>query len=193
MMVGHWSFPKRYEGLMMEVRTTTNCDSVELVCNGKVMGIRRTSDFDNHTISWHMPYTPGTLEARAYRDGKVVATKKMVTARKATKIVVNADRTHLKADGQDLAFLKITLTDDAGNPVEVDDRDITVEVSGAGRLRGIDTGETRRKERLCSPTTSSFFGRAQAVVQATRQPGAISVVVKAGGIEKSTTINLLTR
>lgn len=193
MMVGHWSFPKRFEGLMMEVRTTTNCDSVELVCNGKVMGMRHTSDFDNHTISWHMPYTPGTLEARAYRDGKVVATKKMVTARKATKMVVNADRTQLKADGQDLAFLKITLTDDAGNPVEVDDRDITVEVSGAGRLRGIDTGETRRKERLCSPTTPSFFGRAQAVVQATRQPGPISVVVKAGGIEKSTTINLLTR
>lgn len=192
-MVGHWSFPWRYDGLMMEVRTTTNCDSVLLVCNGKEMGVRRTSDFPNHTISWHIPYTPGTLEARAYKNGTVAATKQLVTAHKATRIEATADRTLLKADGQDLVFVKLRLTDDNGNTVEVDDRRITVSVSGEGLLRGIDTGETRRTERLNSPSVKSYFGRAQVVVQATRKVGKVEIEIKADGIDNPCTLRINTK
>lgn len=192
MMVAHWTFPQRYNGLMMEVQTITNCDSVHLLCNGKDMGVRQTKDFPNHTISWYIPYTPGTLEAKAYHDGKVAATKRLVTARKAVRLSATVDRNVIHADGQDLAFIKIQLTDDYGNPVQVDDRVISVSVTGNGRLRGIDTGETRRKEKLDSPYTKTFFGRAQAVVQSTRNSGKMTVTIKAEGIETPKVVNIET-
>lgn len=193
LMVDHWSFPPRYNGLMMEVRTTTNCDSVKLFCNDKEMGTRRTADFPNHTIAWYIPYTPGTLEARAYSGGSVAATRRLVTARKAARIAAKADRTTLRADGQDLTFIKIELQDEAGNPVQVDDRRITVSVSGEASLRGIDTGETRRKERLDATAVKTFFGRAQAVVQATAKAGTATVTIKADGVDGAATIDLATK
>ena len=63
-MASIWNFPFRYEGLVMEVQTITNCERVQLVINGKVMGEKRTADFPNHTIVWHVPYTPGIIEAK---------------------------------------------------------------------------------------------------------------------------------
>ena len=191
-MASHWSFPTRYRGLMMVVRTTTNCERVELVCNGKQMGVYTTADFPNNTIEWNVPFTPGTLVANAYNGDSLAATARLVSAYKAEAIAAEADRTRLKADGQDLAFIGIGLQDNDGNPVEVDDRDITVTVEGDGVLRGIDTGETRRKALLTASTVPTFFGRAQAVVQSTRRAGTITVRIKAEGISGERTITIKT-
>lgn len=192
MMASHWSFPQRYRGLMMEVRTTTNCERVELVCNDKQMGVYKTADYPNHTINWFVPFNPGTIVANAYNGDSLVATARLVTAYKAEKISAKADRTRLRADGQDLSFIKIELQDKDGNPVEVDDRNISVSVDGEGVLRGIDTGETRRKELLTANTVKSYFGRAQAVVQSTRKAGTVNVRIKVDGIDGEQVIPLAT-
>lgn len=193
MMVSHWSFPERYMGLMMEVRTTTNCERVELVCNNKQMGVYNTADYPNHTINWFVPFNPGTITANAYNGDSLVATAQLKTAYKAKKISVKADRTLLKANGQDLSFIKIELQDSDGNPVEVDDRNIRVTVDGEGILRGINTGETRRTELLTANTVESYFGRAQAVVQSTRKAGTVNVHIKADGIDGECVVTLTTK
>ncbi len=192
MMASHWSFPERYRGLMMEVRTTTNCERVELVCNGKQMGVYKTADYPNHTINWFVPFNPGTIVANAYNGDSLMATSKLVTAYKAEDVFVKADRTMLKADGQDLSFIKIELQDKDGNPVEVDNRDIVVSVEGEGVFRGIDTGETRRKELLTANKVKSYFGRAQVVVQSTRKAGIMKVHVKVDGIAGEKVIDIIT-
>lgn len=183
LMASHWSFPPRYRGLMMVVRTTTNCERVELVCNDKQMGVYNTADFPNNTIEWNVPFNPGTIVANAYNGDSLVASSRLVTAYKAEAFAAKADRTRLKADGQDLSFIRIGLQDKDGNPVEVDDRNITVTVEGDGVMRGIDTGETRRKALLTAGTVKSYFGRAQAVVQSTRKAGTMYVRVRVEGID----------
>jgi beta-galactosidase len=54
-IAAHWNFTDSYDGLIMEVLTTTNCESVELYLNNRLMGRQKTADFPNHTIAWNVP------------------------------------------------------------------------------------------------------------------------------------------
>ena len=183
-MVSHWSFPHRYFGLIMEVRTTTNCEKVELFMNDKSMGVYNTVDYPNHTIIWNVPYTPGKLVAKGYNGNKIVATKQLITSYKTTDILLKQDRTEIKADGQDLSHVAVQLCDIDGNPVQVDDRKFTVSVEGDGTFRGLDTGDLRRETPFGSNELKTYFGQALIIVQSTRKAGQIKVNIQVEGIEK---------
>ena len=183
-MVSHWSFPHRYFGLIMEVRTTTNCEKVELFMNDKSMGVYNTVDYPNHTIIWNVPYTPGKLVAKGYTGNKIVATKQLITSYKTTDILLKQDRTEIKADGQDLSHVAVQLCDKDGNPVQVDDRKLTVSVEGDGTFRGLDTGDLRRETPFGSNELKTYFGQALIIVQSTRKAGQIKVNIQVEGIEK---------
>lgn len=189
-MAARWNFPQSYEGLVMEVRTVTNCQRVRLLVNGKVMGEQATADFPNHTVVWHVPYTPGSLEALGCNADSVVARHRLVTAGPAVRAVLTADRTAIRADGQDLAFISVQLTDKDGNAVPDDDRVISVSVKGQGRLLGLDTGELRREGSFATHEVRTYMGRALITVQAGRTPGVVGAVVKVDGMDGSCSIDI---
>jgi len=191
-MADHWSFPKSYEKLIMEVRTTTNCDEVELWLNNNRLGRKQTCQYPNNTIKWNVPFYPGRLMAKAFRQGVLADSCVLVSAYKTTQAQLLPERTELVADGQDVNFINLTLTDDNGQPVQVDDRRIKVDVSGEGRFIGINTGDLRRTEPFNSPTIKTYFGRAQIVVQSTRSTGTIHVNVKIEGLEQEFNCNVKT-
>lgn len=183
-MAAHWNFPHSYMGLIMEVRTTTNCESVEMYLNNQLMGRQNTADFTNNTIVWYLPYTPGTLEAKGYNGNEQVAQYQLVTSKGTTAAIIKADRSTLKADGQDLSHITILLVDADGNPVQTDDRRVTVTVTGEGRLRGVDNGDLRRETSFGGNELNTYFGRALAIVQSGRKPGKIRVTIKVEGIDE---------
>lgn len=191
-MAAHWNFPDSYYGLVMEVRTTTNCEKVEMLMNGKSMGIQKTDKFPNNTIVWNLPYIPGKLEAKAYEGGKQVATYQIVTSKETEKAVVSADRISLKANGQDLTYITIILQDKDGNLVQTDDKWITVHVEGEGCLMGLDNGDLRREKSFIGNRLKTYFGRAVAVVRSTRSAGDICVKLEVEGIEEPYIVNLET-
>lgn len=183
-MAAHWNFPENYMGLIMEVRTTTNCESVEMYFNDKIMGKQFTADFTNNTIVWYLPYMPGKLEARGFRGDEQVAEYQLVTSKRTHETVITPDRTVLKADGQDLSHIEIKLIDENGNPVQTDDRKVTVTLEGEGRLRGVDSGDLRRETRFGGNELKTYFGKALAIVQSTRKAGKIQLNIAVEGIEK---------
>ena len=191
-MASHWSFPNRYQGMIMEVRTITNCEKVELFMNDKSMGIYQTADYQNNTIVWHVPYWPGKLEAKGYNGDEHVATYELITATKTTDISLISDRVELNANGQDLAHIAIQLLDEKGNPVQIDDRKIKVEVSGEGQFRGLDTGDLRRTVPFGHDELSSYFGQALVIVQSTQKAGTINVDIKVEGIDKPYSVSINT-
>ena len=180
-MAAHWNFPGHYYGLVMEVRTTTNCEKVEMFMNGKSMGIHETSKFSNNTIVWHIPFRPGTLEAKGYNGGKEVASYKLTTSKNTSKAIVKADRTKIKADGQDLSHIVIHLEDVDGNLVQTDDKWLTVNVEGEGKLKGIDNGDLRREKSFTGNTLKTYFGKALVIVQSTRKAGTMHINIKMEG------------
>ncbi|MBR0533800.1 MAG: DUF4982 domain-containing protein [Bacteroidales bacterium] len=182
-VVNHWNLPESYMGYVIPVETPTNCEEVQLFQDGHLMGSQKTADFTNHTIVWYLPYRPGTLEAKGLIGGEVVASCTITTAGAVSKAEVKADRNSIKADGQDLSFISVQLLDENGNPVQTDDREVTVSVVGDGRLLGLDSGDLRRQGSFAGNSLKTYFGRVQATVQATRMAGTITVKVEIEGIE----------
>ena len=184
-MASHWNLPDSYNGLVIEVRTITNCEEVEMFFNGKSMGKQATKDFVNHTILWNLPYNRGTLEAKGYIGGKEVASHKLVTAGKPVDLVATIDRDNIKSDGQDLSHITVELVDKDGNLVMTGDKEISVVVEGEGRLKGLDSGDLRVSDTFAKNTISTYFGKALITVQSSRIPGKINVKVNVPEMNKS--------
>lgn len=189
-MAAHWNFPKTYEGMVMEIRTTTNCETVEMYFNDKLMGKQNTADFTNHTISWYLPYKQGKLEAKAYNNGNEVANYTLMTSKNTAKAKIIADRTKLKADGQDLSHITLQLEDEDGNFVQTDDKILTVTVEGDGKFLGIDNGDLRREKSFAGNTLRTYFGKALVIVQSTRKAGTMQVKIKIDGIDEPYILNI---
>jgi beta-galactosidase len=150
------------------------------------MGKRRTSDYNNNTIVWHVPYREGRIEARGFNDGKEAARFELRTAGKPSRIELLPDRTNISADGQDLSHITIQITDDKGVAVPDADQLITLEISGAGKLKGLDNGDLRRAGSFSGNKVRTYFGKALATIQSTRNKGEIVVGVTAEGLPRST-------
>ena len=173
-MASIWNFPFRYEGLVVEVNTITNCERVQLIINNKVMGEKRTADYPNHTIVWNVPYTPGHIEAKGINGTDTVAYYDIRTAGKPNRLLATADRTELTTDGQDLCYIRLQ---------QHENRHIRATIEGEGILRGCISNNLRRTTPFTSTEDDTHFGRAFAIVQTTRKAGTIRVRFDAEGME----------
>lgn len=184
-LISHWNFPQ-YAGHVIEVQTITNCDSVELSINNASFGKRKTADYSNNTIVWHVPYKAGKIEAIGYNHGAEVAKFELNTSGKPAKILLCADRLNLQSDGQDLSHVTIGLVDKEGIPVPDADKVLTVEVTGNGKFLGLDNGDLRRTGTFSGNKLSTYFGKALAIIQSGRTAGEIIVNVSAEGLPPAT-------
>ena len=189
-MASTWNFSARYDGLVMEVKTITNCERVELILNGTSMGIHRTADYPNNTISWYVPYTSGKISAIGYNGKDSVASFEIKTSGKPDHLLLSADREQIKADGEDLSYISIKEVDSDGVLVQNDDRKITVTLEGEGKLMGAISGDLRRTNPFTDNTVKSYFGKAMAVVQSKRKPGKMRLKVEMEGIIEPAYINI---
>ncbi|MDD5707320.1 MAG: DUF4982 domain-containing protein, partial [Kiritimatiellae bacterium] len=191
----HWTWPGR-EGQRIEVWCYSNCDTVDLFLNGdKVRGIPH---FLQHGASWphlywDVPYAPGTLCAEGRIDGKVVCRQEIRTAGAPTSLRLAADRTHIRADGEDVSFVTIRVHDDQGEPVPTAGVPVTVEVTGNGRLLGLSSGDPSSHESEKGSTVKTFNGLCLAIVQSNGQTGTVRVAASASGFEGEAFIELTCR
>lgn len=186
-----WNFPRRYEGLMMEVQTMTNCERVQLKINGKVMGEKHAADFQNRIIVWHVPFTPGRIEAKGINGSDTVAYYDLRTSGRAVKLVAKADRLHLKADGQDLSYIQLQLVDKDGIPVQHQTLHLKGSIEGEGKLIGLINNDLRRTTPFTSTEDNTYFGRAFAIVQSTRTPGSIRLRIEMEGSDEPVYVDFI--
>ena len=84
----------------------------------------------------------------------------------------------LAADGDDLAYVTVSLVDKDGNELPTASDNISVEVSGAASFRGICNGDATSLEVFTEPTMKLFHGQLVVVVQASTAPGKATLTVK---------------
>lgn len=174
----HWNFEGK-EGELIPVWVYSNQDEVELLVNGESQGRKKIARFGH--AEWTVKYAPGTIEARAWKDGKQTLGEKHETTGKPVSIRLTADRTEINADGEDIAILKVEVLDKEGRAIPTADNKIGFKISGAGALIGVGNGNPNCQESDKEAKRSLFNGLAQAIVQATRQPGEIHIeAVKEG-------------
>ncbi|WP_020618278.1 glycoside hydrolase family 2 TIM barrel-domain containing protein [Paenibacillus daejeonensis] len=182
----YWDFNP---GQLIDVRVCSNAPKIELQLNGETIG---THTFDREKDSqlvgwWKVPYEPGELKAIAYdEEGTVIATDVRTSFGDARKIQLHGDKDSLTADGVDLLHVEITVEDERGRLVDNAVNRVDVEVTGAGRLIGLDNGDSTDYDGYKGVSRRLFSGKLLAIVAPTLEPGTITVTVTGKGLEAST-------
>ena len=171
-LLPHWNFEGR-EGDEIPVWVHSNLNEIELIVNGKSIGRQKIRRLGH--VEWRIRYEPGFIEARGYKDGKLVLTDKRETTGSAASLRLTADRTAINGDGEDLAILTVEALDKQGRPVPTANQLIGFTVTGAGTLIGVGNGDPNCQESDKGSERSLFNGLAQVIVQAAKQPGKIQI------------------
>ncbi len=181
----HWNWKK---GDTVDVWAYYNqADEVELLLNGKSLGIRSKKDDDLH-VMWRVVYEPGILKAISRKNGQTVLTSEIKTAGPAAAIVLTADRTTIHADETDLSFVTARIVDAEGNTVPGSDNLVNFTTSGEGRVIATDNGNETSMESFQSPQRKAFHGLCLAVLRPTAKGGDIKLTATATGLKTASII-----
>jgi len=168
----HWTWPGK-EGRPIDVWCYSNCDTVEIMLNGKSLGLQPRQPLTH--LAWKVPYQPGTLTARAFKAGKAVCTQEVKTAGAPAQLRLSSDRSTIRADGCDLSFITIAIHDRSGNPVPVADNEVSLAVEGPGRLLGLCSGDPGSHDNPKTGRMRAFNGLLLGIVQSDGSPGRITL------------------
>jgi len=157
-------------------------DEVELFLNGESQGVQSRDGDDLH-VMWRLDYQPGTLRAVSRSGGKEVAVKEIKTAGAPAKIVLEADRSDLRADGKDMSFITVRVLDSEGNLVPWADNLIKFEVKGNAVITATDNGDPTDLTSFQSTERNVFHGKAMVFVKTGKEGGTITLSANADGLE----------
>lgn len=140
--VSSWTWPG-YEGKPANVDVLSGAEEVELFLNGKSLGRKPAGKANKFAASYEMTYEPGELVAVSYENGQETGRYTLKTAGDDVVLTVDCEGEKLKADGEDLAFVTVRLTDQDGIDNLFAEKEVTVSVEGAGTLQGFGSADLR--------------------------------------------------
>ena len=200
-LLPHWTFGKERKGQVTPVYCYTDYPEAELFVNGKSQG-RRTKNaaerLDRYRLRWNdVRYEPGEIRVVVYDEkGDKAGEQTVRTAGKAASLqtdVWTQNGGTLKADGNDMAFVTVSLTDKRGTLVPDGDDQLTFEVTGAGRFEAVCNGDATSLEPFVKPTMRLFNGQLVVIVRSGRQAGTVKLKVSDTRRKISKTVELQVR
>ena len=199
-LLPHWNWAGR-EGQVTPVYCYTDGVEGELFVNGKSQGrVRKdkSSRLDRYRLRWNnVKYEPGEIRVVTYNQyGEKVGEDVKRTAGEPAQMKFSVETpAHepiacmvegctdehnllLNADGNDLAFITVSLLDKDGNECPLADDELTFEVTGAGTFKAACNGDATSLEPFTQPQMKLFSGKLVVVVQSKKQKGDIMLKVK---------------
>lgn len=178
----YWDF---IPGQEIDVLIYSNARDVELFLNGKsigshVMELETSQDMRAH---FKVPFEPGVLRVVGHFADGSECSEVLHTPSDPAAVVLTSDKETLLADGRDIAFVEISTVDVNGIPVGNARNLIRVEVSGAGRLVGLDNGDSTDYDSYKGDNRRLFSGKLLAMIESTLEPGEITVRAYSEGLE----------
>lgn len=177
----HWTWPERI-GEVTPVHVYSSADEAELFLNGESQGRRKRKRFE-YRFRWdEVRYQPGELKVVTYKNGKRWAVATQHTAGHPEQLLLEPDRSRLRADGSDLCFVTVTIADAAGRRVPRADDWIQFRVSGPAEIAAVDNGDPTSFEPFQARERRAFNGLALVILRAKRgRGGRIELVATAAG------------
>jgi beta-galactosidase len=166
----HWNWPGK-EGDSIQVHCYTNCEEVELFHNGKSVGKQKAVPYKK--LIWELVYQPGKLEARGYNKGKLVTKDVVETTTDPSQIALNSDCNTLKADGCDVAVIRVAIKDAKGRVVPTANNLVKFSIEGPGKIIGTGNGNPSSHEPDKASQRMAFNGYCLVLIQAGKQTGVI--------------------
>ncbi|MBR5656051.1 MAG: DUF4982 domain-containing protein [Prevotella sp.] len=163
------------DGQRIRVVCMTNQPKARLLLNGEEVAEPTEKDESTGLIWWDITYKGGVLRAEALNNqGLAVASYDIQTTGRPAALRLTTDKTTLTARGR-VAHVVIEVVDDEGRTVPLADNEVTVRVSGEGRLLGLEGGDMSDTSNLRDNRQRVVRGRLMAYVQATEDIGEIFI------------------
>jgi beta-galactosidase len=178
----HWNWPERV-GQVTPVHVYTSGDEAELFLNGQSLGRKKKEQFQ-YRLRWDdVKYAPGELKVVAYKNGKRWAEDVMKTTGAVSQLALTVDRKNIKADGQDLSFVTISLVDRAGLVVPRSKNRIRLTITGPGEIVAFDNGDATSHESFQAKERAAYNGLALVIVRTVKgKGGAITLRAESDGL-----------
>jgi beta-galactosidase len=180
----HWNWNR---GDTVDVWTYTNCSEVELFLNGTSLGTKIKSANDLH-LMWRLPFTPGTLKAVGRTGGKEILSREVRTAGAPAKIVLEADRNIIAADGSDLSCITVKILDENGTLAPRAHNLVYFKITGEGVIAGVDNGLQTSEEPFKANFRKAFNGLCLVMVQSKEKAGKIILEATSDGLKESSIV-----
>ena len=193
-LLPHWTWPDRV-GKVTPVYCYTDYPSAELFVNGKSQGRISKNDttrLDRYRLRWrNVVYQPGELKVVVYDEqGNKAGQQVIKTAGKPKKLLLEPERKTIKADGNDLAYITVSLVDKNGTLCPDAANRLEFSVTGAGTYKAACNGDATSLEPFTQPQMSLFHGQLVVLCQAGKTPGVMTLTVKDPATGLKTTVKI---
>jgi len=179
-----WTWPG-YEGKELEVEVYSKYHKVRLYLNQKLIGEQATTEEHEFKATFNVPYAKGELKAVGVVDNNEVETTLLQTSGEAAKIKLIADRTKIFANGQDLSFVTVEVTDKDGKLQPNAENLLQFKIDGPGIIAGIDNANMKDVDPYVGTSRKTWHGRALVVVRSTKSAGNIKLTVSSKGLNNA--------
>ena len=182
----HWNFTNR-TGQTIPVFIYTSGNEAELFLNNRSLGRKKKGEYE-YRLRWDsVTYEPGELKAVAYRNGKVWAETSVCTTGKASRLKLTAEKTTALSDGEDLIFVRVSITDEQGREVPDAENVISCTLQGSGKVIATDNGDPNCLIPFGTTTRPAFNGLLLAIVKPDRNSkGTLTLQASADGLQSAT-------
>ncbi len=181
-LLPHWNW--RPGDSVTVVAYYNRADEVELFLDNRSLGVRKKQDALH--VQWKVAYAPGTLKAVSRRDGHIVCSAEMRTAGPAAALTLHADRTNIKAGGDDLSFVTVQVTDAHGIPVPDAANLVRFTVEGPATIAGVDNGYEASHEPFQASYRKAYNGKCLVILRPAARAGTIRLRASAEGLTPAT-------
>ena len=142
-----------------------------------------------YRLNWNVKYEPGELKVIAYKEGKAVAEKTIITADQPYQIKLTPDRKEIDADGNDLSFITVKIEDKNGNFCPLADNLVKFKLDGPGSIAAVGNGNAASTEPFQADYRKAFNGLCMLIVKSKKgENGAIKILADSENLISAETV-----
>ena len=182
-----WTWPG-FEGKTIQVEVYSKYPKVRLYLNDKLIGEQKTGKEEQFKATFPISYAAGLLKAVGVENDKEMESTILQTAEDGSKIKVTADRKEIQANGQDLSFITIEITDKNGTFQPNAANRLNFKIDGPGVIAGVDNADIKDVEQYVGDTRKAWKGRALIVIKSNHQAGEIKLTVTSDKLESNSIV-----
>lgn len=183
-----------WEGRNIDVEIYSKSPRVRLYLNDQLVAEKQVGIDTEYKAVITLPYQPGILKAVSLDANRQEVKESILqTSGEPASIKLTADRKHILASGEDLAYITLEVIDKNGNIVPDANIPLNVDVKGRATLLAAASANLKDLEPKTSSKVTTYKGRAIAVIGSGNKPGKATVTVSSSKFDKTISETILVR
>lgn len=135
--------------------------------------------------TWQVRFQPGIIAATGFKAKKKVNVSELKTASTPANIRLSADRNTIDANGQDLSYVTVEITDANGILNPTAENLITFEINGPGKIIATHNANPVSLESFQLPVRKAWHGRCLVIIRADSSKGKVILRASSQGVKSA--------